>query len=373
MTPALFTPLRLGPVDLPNRIAVAPMCQYVAHDGVVGDWHLQHLMTLAMSGAGLVTVEATAVERRGRISHGCVGLYSDDAERAMKRVIDAAKSVALPQTKFAIQLSHAGRKGSTQTPADGGKPLQPGEDDWPTVSASATPYAPGHPTPAALDVAGLSRIKAAFVEAALRAARAGFDAIELHMTHGYLLAQFLSPLSNRRDDAYGGSLDNRLRFPLEVADAVAAVLPGHMAWGARITGSEWVEGGVTPREASALARALKARGASFVCVSSGGNSPLSRFVVEPGYQVPLAAQVKAEAGEGLAVRAVGLIVDPREADAILRRGEADWIALGRAFLDDPRWGWHAAEALGATLTLPAPYARAAAKSWPGAAWRGARG
>ena len=372
MTPRLFTPLQLGPVTLPNRIAVAPMCQYAAADGVMGDWHLQHLMNLAMSGAGLVTVEATGVERRARITHGCVGLYSDDAEAAMKRVIDAARAVALPGARFAIQLAHAGRKASTQAPFDGGKPLGPAEDPWPTVSASALPFAEGWHTPSALDAEGMARVKAAFVAAAERAARIGFEVIELHMTHGYLMAQFLSPLSNRRADAYGGSLENRMRFPLEVAEAVAAVLPARMAWGGRVTGSEWLDGGITPDEAAALARELKARGASFVCVSSGGNSPLSRFPVEKGYQVPFAAHVRREAGEGMAVRAVGLIVDPHDAEAILERGEADWIALGRAFLDDPRWGWRAAEKLGVAHAFPPRYARVAPKVWPGAAWlRGA--
>jgi 2,4-dienoyl-CoA reductase-like NADH-dependent reductase (Old Yellow Enzyme family) len=340
------------------------MCQYAANDGVMADWHLQHLMTLAMSGAGLVTVEATAVERRGRITPRCCGLYSDDAEAAMTRVVAAARGVALPGVKFAVQLAHAGRKASTAPPFEGGRPLAPDQDAWPTVSASPLPFADGWPTPAALDAAGMARVKDAFVDAARRAARVGFDAIEL--------AQFLSPLTNRREDGYGGALENRMRFPLEIADAVAAVLPASMAWGARITGSEWLEGGITPHEAAALAGALKARGAAFVCVSSGGNSPLSRFPATPGYQVPFAAHVKANAGDGLAVRAVGLIVAPREAEAILERDEADWIALGRAFLDDPRWGWRAAEALGQPLTLPPRYARAAPKVWPGAAWlRGA--
>ena len=368
MTPRLFAPLQLGPVELPNRIAVAPMCQYAANDGVMADWHLQHLMSLAMSGAGLVTVEATAVERRGRITHRCCGLYSDDAEAAMTRVLAAARAVAPPGVKFCVQLAHAGRKASTAPPFEGGKPLTPDQDAWPTVSASALPFGEGWPAPAALDAAGMARVKCAFVDAARRAARVGFEAIELHMTHGYLLAQFLSPLSNQRTDAYGGALENRMRFPLEVADAVAAVLPAHMTWGGRITGSEWLEGGITPDEAATLARELKARGASFVCVSSAGNSPLSRIPATPGYQVPFAAHVKAHAGEGLAVRAVGLIVAPREAEAILERGEADWVALGRAFLDDPRWGWRAAEALGAAHAFPPRYARVAPQVWPGAGW-----
>jgi 2,4-dienoyl-CoA reductase-like NADH-dependent reductase (Old Yellow Enzyme family) len=364
----LFSPLRLGSVDLPNRIAVAPMCQYAANDGVMSDWHLMHLMSLAMSGAGLVTVEATGVERRGRITHGCVGLYSDACEEALGRVLGAARAVALPGTKFAIQLAHAGRKASAQLPWLGGVSLGTTEDPWETVAPSAVPFAEGWARPQALDEAGMARVKAAFVAAARRAVRLGFDVIELHMTHGYLMAQFLSPLSNQRTDAYGGSLENRMRFPLEVARAVAEVTPASVALGARITGSEWVEGGWSEGDAAILAGELRQAGATWVCVSSGGNVSHARVPASPGYQVPFAAYVKAKAGEGLTVRAVGLIVDPLEAEAILTRGEADWIAIGRAFLDDPRWGWRAAEKLGAELALPPRYLRAGPKAWPGARW-----
>lgn len=367
MTVSLFAPLQLGAVELPNRIAVPPMCQYTADDGSMTDWHMQHLMGLAMSGAGLVTVEATGVERRARISHGCVGLYSDANERAMKRVLDAARAVALPGVKFAIQLAHAGRKASTQRPWQGGKPLTAEEDAWRTVGPSAIAFGEGWHRPDALDEAGMARIREAFAQAAQRAARIGFDAIELHMAHGYLMHAFCSPLSNARTDAFGGARENRMRFPLSVASAVAQATPPHMTWGARITGSDWVSGGWDVDDAIALAGALRERGASFVCVSSGGNSPAARIPVEPGYQVHLAAAVKQAVS--IATRAVGLIVTPAQASDILARNEADWVAIGRAMLDDPRWGWRAAEALGVELPRPPQYARAAPKLWPGAAWR----
>jgi 2,4-dienoyl-CoA reductase-like NADH-dependent reductase (Old Yellow Enzyme family) len=320
-------------------------------------------MNLAMSGAGLVTVEATGVERRGRITHGCVGLYSDHNEAAMTRVIDAARAVALPGTKFAIQLAHAGRKASCDLPWKGGRPLTAEQDAWTTVAPSATPFAADWHTPQALDEAGMARMREAFAQAARRAARIGYDAIELHMAHGYLMHEFCSPLSNRRADDFGGSRDNRLRFPLSVARAVAAALPPHMAWGARITGKDWVQGGWDVDDAIALAAALEEAGASFVCVSSGGNAPDARIPVGLGYQTHLATAVKRAVS--LKVRAVGMIVTPQQADDLVAKGEADWVAIGRAMLDDPRWGWRAAEALGVEIARPPQYLRAAPKVWKG--------
>ncbi len=363
MTAPLFTPLPLGPIALPNRIAVPPMCQYSADDGSMTDWHLAHLMTLAMSGAGLVTVEATGVERRGRITHGCVGLYSDRNEIAMRRVIEAARAVALPGTTFSIQLAHAGRKASCDLPWKGGAALTGEQDAWTTVGASALPFAEGWHTPLALDEAGMTRVREAFVQAAHRAARVGFDAIELHMAHGYLMHQFYSPLSNQRRDDFGGTRDNRLRFPLSVARAVAQALPPHMAWGARITGKDWVDGGWDIEDAIALAQALEELGASFVCVSSGGNSPAARIPIGPGYQVHLASAVRQAAS--LKVRAVGLITTPEQANDIVAKGEADWVAIGRGMLDDPRWGWRAAEALGVDMPRPPQFLRASPKAWKG--------
>jgi len=361
----LFSPLALGPIELPNRVVVAPMCQYSACDGSASDWHLQHLMQYAIARAGMVVVEATAVERAGRISHGCLGLYSDANEAALARVLDAARRVAAPGTRFAIQLAHAGRKASCQRPWEGGRPLSREEDPWPVVAPSAIPFADNGPVPEALDAKGLARVVAAFAQAAERAVRLGFDAIELHGAHGYLLHEFFSPLSNRRSDANGGSRENRMRFPLEVARAVRAVVPQRLALGARITGTDWADGGLTVDDAVAFAVALKGTGLHYVCVSGGGAVPHVKIPLGPGYQVPFAAKVKA--GSGLVTRAVGLIVTPEQAEAVIASGQADCVALARAFLDDPRWVWHAAERLGASVSYPPQYARLAPAMWPGAA------
>ena len=361
----LFAPLALGPIQIPNRIAVAPMCQYSADDGSATDWHLQHLMQLAISRAGLVVVEATAVERLGRITHGCLGLYSDANEAALGRVLYAARRVAAPGTRFGIQIGHAGRKASCQRPWEGGRPLARGEDPWPVVAPSAIPFTDNGPAPEALDEAGLARVVEAFRQAAARAVRLGFDAVELHVAHGYLLHEFLSPLCNKRNDAYGGSPEKHMAFPLAVARAVRAAVPGTTALGARITGTDWADGGLTPDDAVAFAAALKAAGLDFVCVSGGGAVPHVKIPLGPGYQVPMAAKVKA--GTGLVTRAVGLIADPEQAEAIIASGQADFVALARAFLDDPRWVWHAAERLGVEINYPPQYARVSAATWPGAA------
>jgi 2,4-dienoyl-CoA reductase-like NADH-dependent reductase (Old Yellow Enzyme family) len=361
----LFSPLALGPLQLPNRIAVAPMCQYSANDGCASDWHLQHLMQFAIGRAGMVVLEATAVERRGRISHGCLGLYSDANEAALARVLGPARRISAPGTCWAIQLAHAGRKASCQAPFQGGKPLACGEDPWPTIGPSAIPFAEGWHTPEALDATGLERVIAAFVQAAERSVRLGFDAIELHAAHGYLLHEFMSAFSNKRTDNYGGSAENRMRFSLEVARAVRAVVPRTIALGARIPGSDWVEGGLTVDDAVAFAAALEAAGTDYVCVSSGGNASQAKIPVAANYQVPFAAKVKA--ATGLVTRAVGLIAAPEQAEAIVAQGQADFVAMARAFLDDARWVWHAAERLGAEISYPPQYARVSRATWPGAA------
>ena len=360
----LFSPLEVGPITLPNRIAVAPMCQYSAEDGTATDWHLQHLMQLAIARAGLVMVEATAVNPVGRITPSCLGLYSDANETALARVIASARSVAAPGTAFGIQIAHAGRKGSCHRPWDGGRPLAPSEGVWQTVAPSPAPFSEGGPPPAALDAGGLSGVKAAFCQAAVRAARIGFDVIELHAAHGYLLHEFLSPLSNLRTDTYGGSPEARMRFPLEVARAVREVVPRTVALGARITGTDWAEGGITPGDAVPFAAALKGAGYDYACISGGGAVPKMQIPLGPGYQVPMAAKVRAETG--ITTCAVGLIVEPAQAEAIVTSGQADFVALARAFLDDPRWVWHAAERLGAPITYPPQYARVSAAQWPGA-------
>lgn len=346
MTAALFQPITLGNLDLPNRIAVAPMCQYSADDGSATDWHLQHWMNLAMSGAGMVTVEMTNVERRGRISHGCLGLYSDANEAAARRALDAARRVAVPGTKFGTQIAHAGRKASNRRPWEGGGPLRADEDPWPIVSASAIAYDEGWQTPHALTEEEIWQVIEHFAQAAKRAERAGFDFIELHGAHGYLIFQFLSPLSNRREDRWGGSLENRMRFALEVTRAVRKAAPALML-GIRLSVKEWVDGGFDVDEAVEVAKALKAEGVSYICCSSGGNSPLQKLPSGPLYQVDLAEAVRK--GADIPVRAVGLITEPQQAEDVVATGRADMVALGRAFLADPRWGWRTAAALGAEI------------------------
>ena len=263
-----------------------------------------------------------------------------------------------------IQLAHAGRKASAQTPWAGGAALSATESPWPTQAPSALAFGDEWHTPQALDAAGMRRIVDAFAQAASRTVRLGLDAVELHAAHGYLLHQFMSPLANQRTDAYGGSLENRLRFPLEVAAALREVLPRDKCLGARITASDWMEHGAGPEEAVALARELKRLGYDYACVSSGGLVPAAKIVVVPGYQLPFAAQVKRESG--IATRAVGMIADPVQAENVIASGQADMVALGRAFLDDPSWGWHAAARLGAEVDYPPQYLRSRPDLWPGA-------
>ncbi|RVA49367.1 NADH:flavin oxidoreductase/NADH oxidase [Mesorhizobium sp. M7A.F.Ca.US.001.01.1.1] len=350
MTASLFQSITLDGLTFPNRIAVAPMCQYSAEDGSASDWHLHHWMNLAMSGAGMVTVEMTDVERRGRITHGCLGLYSEDNEAAARRALDAARRVAAPGTKFGSQLAHAGRKASNRKPWEGGGPLQPNEDPWQTVSASAIPYDTGWNVPHALEDEEILQLIERFAEAARRAERAGFDFLELHAAHGYLIFQFLSPLSNQRTDRWGGSLENRMRFAVEITKAVRKAVPKLML-GARLSVKDWVDGGFDVADAIEVAKVLKDEGVAYLCCSSGGNSPLQKLPTGPGYQVHLAEAVRK--GADIPTRAVGLIDDPKQAEAIVTEGRADMVALARAFLADPRWGWRAAATFSETIH-PAP-------------------
>lgn len=354
MTASLFQPITLGGLTIPNRIAVAPMCQYSADDGSATDWHVQQWMSYALSGAGMVTVEMTDVERRGRITHGCLGLYSDHNEAAARRALDAARRVAQPGVKFGTQLAHAGRKASNQRPWEGGGPLMPDQDPWPVVSASAIAYDDGWQVPHALEDDEIVQLIGRFAEAAVRAERAGFDFIELHAAHGYLIFQFLSPLSNQRTDRWGGSLENRMRFAVEIARAVRKAVPKLML-GARLSVTEWVDGGFDVEDAVEVAKALKAEGVAYICATSGGNSPLQKLPLGPGYQVHLAEAIRK--GADIPTRAVGLISDPLEADAIVANGGADMVALARAFLADPRWGWRAAAALGEPIHAAPQLAR----------------
>ena len=358
----LFDSVLIGNIELANRIAVAPMCQYSADDGSATDWHLQHLSQLAYSGAGLVMVEATAVERRGRITHGDLGLYSDDNEAALKRVIDAAKRLGGP-TRFGIQIGHAGRKASTHVPWVGGASLKPEEDAWPTVSASAIAFGENWHVPHALSEEDLGRIVAAFVQAAQRAVRIGFDVIEIHSAHGYLLHQFLSPISNRREDQFGGSPANRMRFPLQVIESVRAAVPKQVAVALRVSATDWIEGGWDLAQTVEYVRAAKKFDLAYVCASSGGIRANVSVPVKPGYQLPFAREIKA--ATGVTTRAVGLITSPHQAEEIIESGQADLIALARAFLDDPRWGWHAADALGAKAHFPSQYFQVRGETWRG--------
>ena len=352
MSSMLFSPITLAGLDLPNRIAVAPMCQYSADEGTMNDWHLVNLGQFAMSGPGLVIIEATGVEPAGRITLGCVGLYSDANEAAMKRVVDFCKSVG--DSKIAVQLAHAGRKASAERPWEGGNALKDGA--WETYGPSAIAFADGWHVPEALDDAGLVRIKDAFVAAAKRAVRLGIDAIELHAAHGYLLHQFLSPISNQRSDKYGGSLKNRMRFPLELFDAVKAVVPADMPVLIRVSASDWVDGGWHVDGTIAFAKALEAAGCAAIHVSSGGNSLAQKLEIGYGYQTDLAKQIRDAVD--IPVIAVGMITEPLQAETIIRTGQADMVALAREFLRDPHWTWRAAKALRSTSSVPNQYARA---------------
>ena len=364
MSSKLFTPFSIGKLELANRITIAPMCQYSAVDGSLTDWHMQHLGNLALSGASLLIVEATGVAPEGRITPNCTGLYSDENEAAMARVVKFVRSIS--PIRIGVQLAHAGRKASTQRPWEGRGFLKNGEGAWQTVAPSAIPLAAGWPTPQALTREGMEAVKRAFVAAARRAARIGFDVVELHSTHGYLLSEFLSPLANKREDQYGGSLENRMRFPLEVFRAVRA------AWekplGAKISGTDFAAGGWTPDEAVAYARELKTLGCDYVTVSGGGVVLDAKVPVGPGYQVPFAEKVKRETG--ITTGAIGLISDPHQAEEIVASGKADYVSLARAMLFNPRWPQHAAIVLGAEARCAPQYERAAPKAWPPAATLG---
>jgi 2,4-dienoyl-CoA reductase-like NADH-dependent reductase (Old Yellow Enzyme family) len=351
--PLLFSPFRLAGLTLPNRIVVAPMCQFSALDGSATDWHIIHLGTLALSGAGLLILEAAGVSPDGRISRECLGVYSDANEVALARVLEVVRRYST--MPIGIQLGHAGRKASIRKPGDGRGMVPFEEGGWETVGPSAIAFDNSWRAPRMLDRQGMNQVVAAFVQATRRSHRLGLDLIELHGAHGYLMSSFLSPIANQRSDDYGGSLVNRMRFPLEIFSAVREAWPAEKPLGVRFNGTDWDERGINPDEAVAFAAALQARGCDYVDVSSGGNA-YAEIPLSPGYQVPFAQRVKAETG--IATMAVGLIRDPVHAEAILADGQADLIAIGRGILNDPRWPWHAAEDLGFTIAGPAQYMRA---------------
>jgi 2,4-dienoyl-CoA reductase-like NADH-dependent reductase (Old Yellow Enzyme family) len=350
----LFTPFRVGELELANRIVIAPMCQYSAVEGCMSDWHLIHLGSLALSGAALLTIEATAVMPEGRITYADVGLWDDATEQAMARTLASIRRWS--DIPIALQLAHAGRKASTEIPWKGGQQIPPATPNgWQTVAPSPIAFLPQNQQPLALDRAGLRSVRDAFAHAARRAARLDIEALQLHGAHGYLIHQFLSPLSNQRTDEYGGSLENRMRFPLEVFAAVREAFPADRPVSMRVSGTDWVDGGWDIAQTVRFAQALEARGCAAVHVSSGGLHPGQKIPLGPSYQVPLARAVKAAVR--VPVIAVGLITEFEQAEAIVSTGDADLIALARAILFDPRWPWHAAAHFGARVRAPAQYLR----------------
>ncbi|MFC5507389.1 MULTISPECIES: NADH:flavin oxidoreductase/NADH oxidase [Hyphomicrobiales] len=349
----LFSPYQIGGLTLANRIVIAPMCQYSAENGQTTDWHTIHLGNLSHSGAGLLIIEATAVEPAGRISPQDVGLWDDGTEAALARTLKAVRSHS--DMPIAIQLAHAGRKASVAQPWHGGGQLTLDTGGWETVAPSPVAFDGHARNPRALTTDDIARLCERFAEAARRSVRLGFAAIELHGAHGYLMHQFLSPLSNRREDDFGGSLENRMRFPLAAFEAVKAVVPAGYPVGVRLSATDWVPGGWDLEQTLAFSQALKARGADFIHVSSGGNSGAQQIPLGPNYQVPFARAVKQ--ATGLPTIAVGLITEAEQAEAIVGTGDADLVGIARGILYDPRWPWHAAAQLGATVKVPNQYLR----------------
>lgn len=350
----LFTPHTMRSVTLPNRIVVSPMCQYSCVDGFATDWHLVHLGSRAVGGAGLIIAEATAVEARGRISPEDLGIWDDAHVAPLART---AAFIAEQGSVPGIQLAHAGRKASTYRPWSGTGAVAVEQGGWADVIApSAVAFADNYPTPRAMTLDEIATVREAFVAATKRALAAGFQFIEIHAAHGYLLHSFLSPLSNERTDEYGESLGNRMRLVLEVVEAVRAAWPQELPLGIRLSATDWVEGGWTPEDSVVLARALGERGIDVITASSGGVSTRQQIALGPGYQVFLAEQIRRETG--IPTMAVGLITEPEQAEAILAEGRADLVALARELLRSPYWPLQAARALGVDLAWPDQYARA---------------
>jgi 2,4-dienoyl-CoA reductase-like NADH-dependent reductase (Old Yellow Enzyme family) len=352
-SPLLFTPYELRGVRLDNRIVVSPMGQHSAEDGHPNDWHLTHLGQLAVSGAALLITEAAAVDPRGRISPGCLGIWSDDQIAGYRRIIDFARTHG--RTRMGIQLGHSGRKGSVSQSWFGQKSLAENEGGWEIFNPSPIAY-PGRKTPTEIDRATMHEVVRQFSDAARRSDEAGFDLIEIHAAHGYLIHAFLTPLLNQRTDDYGGSLENRMRFGLEVFRAVREAFPAHKAVGVRVSATDWIDGGWTLDETIEFARELKALGCDYICASTGGVSPEQQIPVGPLYQAGFAEAIRRETG--IATMAVGLITEPQEAESVIADGSADLVALGRAMLYNPRWPWHAAEKLGTQTFYPVQYDRA---------------
>ena len=351
--PDLFSPLTIRSVTLRNRIAVSPMCEYSSVGGFASDWHLVHLGSRAVGGAGLVITEATAVEARGRISPGDLGIYRDEHIEMLARI---ASFIRAQGAVAGIQLAHAGRKASTPVPWEGGAPIPESDGGWQTVAPSPIPFRPGEPVPAELSKSEIHSIVEAFATAAKRALAAGFQVAEIHGAHGYLTHEFLSPLTNRRTDEYGGSFEGRIRFALEVAQAVRAVWPDVLPLFMRISAIDWVPGGWQLEDSVELARRLRPLGVDLMDCSSAGAVPHAKVEVGPAYQTPFAARIRRDSG--ILTGAVGMITEPRQADEIVRSGQADIVLLAREMLRDPYWPLHAAQALGAAGPVPKQYTRA---------------
>ena len=363
MARKLFSSFKINDLELINRIVIAPMCQYSAINGVPNDWHLMHLGQFSVSGASLVIAEATAVEAIGRISPGCTGLHNDEQEEAFARIVRFFETFGV--AKPGIQLAHAGRKASTDVPWQGGKPLSPNEKGWETIGPSPIPFDENWHMPDEMTRDDMDRIRDAFVGSAERADRIGFQVVELHGAHGYLMSQFLSPIANNRKDEYGGSLENRMRFPLEIFDAVRDIWPERKALGIRLSATDYEKPGITLEETVQFASVLKGRGCDFIDVSSGGNlarRPPVGTTTGPGYQVPFAEAIKKESG--ITTMAVGMIRDPYLAEDLVLSGKADLVAIARGVLYDPHWPMHAAEVLGAEAAYPHQYLRSRPSMWP---------
>ena len=354
MASALFSPITMRGLTLPNRIVVSPMCQYASDNGSATDWHLMHLGSFSLGAAGLVMTEMTDVCPQGRISPRCAGMWSDENEKALKRVHDFCRTYGV--AKLGVQLAHAGRKGPQTVPAQGGKPILEGPDAWTPEAPSALAYDTGWPVPHAMTKDDIKRVLGEFAAAAKRVDRIGYDVIELHGAHGYLGHQFISPLSNQRTDEYGGSSENRMRFVLEMFQAVRDAFNANKPVGMRVSATDWVDGGWTPEETVVLARKLKDLGCDFMDVTTGGLDPRQKIPLAPGYQVPFGEKVRKETG--IKTMSVGLITSAKQAEDIIASGKADFVVLGRGVLYDPRWAWHAAEELGAETDY-APKLRAA--------------
>ena len=349
----IFNPLEIRSLKVSNRIVISPMCQYSAENGDVNDWHLAHYLQMALSGAGMIVIESTAVSKDGRISLGDLGIYSEQNEIKLQQLITSIKKYS--NTPIVIQLCHSGRKGSVTFPWNGNRPLTSKEGSWQTFAPSKIPKTKESNVPAELNLQQINSIKDAFIAAAIRAERAGIDVLEIHVAHGYLLHQFFSPISNKRTDEYGGSLNNRMRLILEIAEGIRKVWPKDKVVGARVTGQDWLDGGSNLDDCVELVGRLKDIGIDYVCVSSGGILPITKLEASPGFQVGFAKEVKKKTG--IITRAVGQIQSYKHAQSVIKSGDADLIAIGRGYLHDPRWIWKAASYYGEKIDIPSQYKR----------------